>query len=435
MTQAIAEVDATAKEYAVAADAATKFFADQTEARTTIMLSELDFAGKSSMAAGILAVIVGIATALTIAAGIATPIQGLTNAMRELANGKLDIEVPYLAKTDEIGQMAAALGIFKQNALSKLAADQETERLKADADRQQSDQIARERSDAEARLARAQRIDALIKSFETESGGALSSLGNSAEMLKKVGSDLNKIVAQTQSASSAVAGAAEQASANVQTVSASTEEMAASTKEIAQQIAYSTSATQRAVEAGDKASTMVAELAGMSERISAIVGVISDVAAKTDLLALNATIEAARAGDAGKGFAVVASEVKQLASQTAKATEDIASQVRAIQDATRSTVTTISTVSEAIRSVSEISAAIAAAIDEQAAATNEISRNTQETASATQEVTHKINQVAQMSESSAEAGRSVEQTSVQVIAQSQQLREGVERFIAEVRAV
>jgi methyl-accepting chemotaxis protein len=430
-----AELDLAAKNQNAAADVAAGYFDSQTEKRTEVMKAGLEFAEYSSIGAGDLALVLGVVIALSISRAVATPIQNLTQSMRELADGKINIDVPYLTKTDEIGQMAAALGIFKQNALAKLAADQETERLKAEAERQQQEQLAREREETQTRLARAQRIDALIKSFENDSSSALSALGESAQTLKKVGTDLNMIVAQTQSASSAVAGAAEQASANVQTVSASTEEMAASTKEIAHQIAYSTTATQRAVDAGNQASTMVAELAGMSERISAIVGVISDVAAKTDLLALNATIEAARAGDAGKGFAVVASEVKQLASQTAKATEDIASQVRAIQDATRSTVTTISTVSEAIRSVSEISSAIAAAIDEQSAATNEISRNTQETASATQEVTHKINQVAQMSEHSADAGRSVEKSSAEVIAQTQQLREGVERFITEVRSV
>ncbi len=430
-----AELDTSAKTLTDAADKASSYFDSKTIERTELMKSGITNSEYSSIIIGGVAVLMGIGIALSIARAVATPIQGLTQAMRELADGKIDIDVPYLTKKDEIGKMAAALGIFKQNALAKLASDREAERLKAEADRQQREQLAREREETEARLARAQRIDALIKSFEIDSSTSISALGHSAEMLKKVGTDLNLIVAQTQSASSAVAGAAEQASANVQTVSASTEEMAASTKEIAHQIAYSTTATQRAVEAGNKASTMVAELAGMSERISAIVGVISDVAAKTDLLALNATIEAARAGDAGKGFAVVASEVKQLASQTAKATEDIAGQVRAIQDATRSTVTTIDTVSEAIRSVSEISSAIAAAIDEQSAATNEISRNTQETAGATQEVTHKINEVAKMSEHSADAGRSVEKTSAEVIAQTQQLRDGVERFITEVRAV
>jgi len=233
-----AELDLAAKNQNAAADATSAFFDNQTEKRTELMKSGIDFSEYSSIGAGALAIVMGVVIALSIAGAVATPIQGLTRAMRELADGRIDIDVPYLAKKDEIGQMAATLAIFKQNALAKIAADQETDRLKAEADRQQREQLAREREETEARLARAQRIDALIKSFETDSSSAISALGQSAEMLKKVGTDLNMIVAQTQTASSAVAGAAEQASANVQTVSASTEEMAASTKEIAHQIAY-----------------------------------------------------------------------------------------------------------------------------------------------------------------------------------------------------
>ena len=289
-------------------------------------------------------------------------------------------------------------------------------------------------AEQEAREARGRRLEALIASFEQAAGGLVGELGSAATQLQGTAQSLAAGAAQTGTQASAVTAAAEEASAGVQTVAAASEELAASVVEIGRQVTQSVHIAGRAVEDARKTDGIVRNLASAAQKIGDIVGLIQSIAGQTNLLALNATIEAARAGDAGKGFAVVASEVKNLANQTARATEEIGAQISEVSTATADVVAAIGGITTVIEEMSQIAAAIAAAVEEQGAATSEIARNVQQTAENTQNVTMNIAGVSAATGDTSAAASEVLGAAGRLSEQSNTLNITVRDFIGGVRA-
>ncbi len=319
------------------------------------------------------ALVLGIVLAWLIGASVSGPIRGMTDRMQSLAAGELDQPIPGGESRDEIGRMARAVEVFRDNALAVRRMEQEA---------------AAQREAAEAD--RARMMTDLAGRFEQGMQGVIAGVGGRADDMGRSAGDLAKVAERGRGLAEAVANRAEQASVNVQTVASATQELAASIREISSQVQRSVTVSNRATHETQRTSELVHGLSSAAEKIGTIVQLIQAIASQTNLLALNATIEAARAGDAGRGFAIVASEVKNLASQTAQATEQIASQIATIQGATGETVTAISQFDATVREIAEISNAIAAAVEQQGAATGEIARNVEEAATGTAAVTREI---------------------------------------------
>jgi len=348
--------------------------------------------------------------------GVVKPIVSMTNAMRQLATGDTTVEIPAVGQQDEVGQMAGAVQVFKDNRI-------EADRL---AEAQRTEQAQKERRTA--------LVNDLTRQFEAQVGSLVGQVSAAATELQATAGSMTGTAESTTRQATTVAAAAEEASVNVQTVAASAEELAASIAEIARQVGQSAQVAGRAVEDARRTDSVVRALADSAQKIGEVVGLISDIAGQTNLLALNATIEAARAGDAGKGFAVVASEVKNLASQTARATEDISKQIAQIQGATKEAVASIEGIGTTIAEVSQIAAAIAAAVDEQGAATQEIARNVQQAAAGTQEVTTNIAGVSEDANNTGAAATQVLGAAGELSRQAEQLSAEVGRFISGVKA-
>src|SRR5579871_3860306 len=319
-----------------------------------------------------------LAVGLTVWIGrsISQPILRLTRVTNRIAEGALAIEVPDRERVDEVGTLAKAIGVLREHSAKAARLVQEEARLKADA--------ADERRGAMTKLADA--FEASVK--RTVDGIAASAAGMEASA-----NSMSSAAATSDSQTVAASAAAEQTSVNVGTVASATEELSASIQEIARQVTHSTEIASGAVTEAERANAVMSGLAESAKRVGEVVMLINDIAQQTNLLALNATIEAARAGDAGRGFAVVASEVKSLATQTAKATEEINRQISDIQSITQETVRGMDEVSETVRTIDEIAGSIAAAVEQQHAATSEISRNVTETANGAREVSTRISEV------------------------------------------
>lgn len=358
-----------------------------------------------------------IVLALLLGRNVAGRITDLSGIMARLADGDLSIEVPHSADRDEIGQMAKNVETFKRNAAKARALDEER---------------AREQAQKEQR---SQRVDDLCRRFDETANARLTSVGESSEEVRNTAGNMTRNAAETSEMTTSIASSAEQASSNVQTAATGAEELSASIGEITRQVAQSSEFADDAVEETNRITEQVKGLDDAAQKIGDVVGLISEIAEQTNLLALNATIEAARAGEAGKGFAVVASEVKSLATQTAKATEEIESQVGGMQSATGAAVSAIDGIQAIISRISESAAAISAAVEQQNAATNEIARNVQEAADGTTAVTDNISQVSRSARSTDEFANQVLSASEKLSAESEALQDEVRHFLKEIAKV
>ncbi|NLH81651.1 MAG: methyl-accepting chemotaxis protein [Phyllobacteriaceae bacterium] len=362
------------------------------------------------------AVLIGLAAGVFVVVRITSPLHRLTGAMGAVAGGRLDAEIPSIDRGDEIGDMARTLVVFRDG----LA---ETDRLR----------VAQVKREEEAARHLAEERNRIADRFQATMGALAESFVKSSSEVADAASNLSATAEETARQTQSVAHAAEEASTNVQTVAASTEELAASVHEINDRVVQS---TRIAAEAASEAETTEAAIRGLSEaaeKIGDVVNLIRDIAGQTNLLALNATIEAARAGEAGKGFAVVASEVKQLAAQTAKATDEIASKIGEIQSATSGTVSSITRIVSTIGSIREMSGSIAAAVAQQGAATHEISSNTHRAAQGAGEVTDNISGVGHAAELTGAASTQLMSLSSELSRQAAHLTHEVEDFVRTLR--
>ena len=364
----------------------------------------------------VLAIITAISgLAYIIAQSISRPIAGLTGVMGQLAEKNLSVDVPACDQKDEIGLMARAVAQFKDSlieneALSRAASE-----------------------DQEKRAARAERLRQMAAEFDGRVREELTSVTASATEMQETAQSLSATAEESSSQATGVAAAAEEATGNVQTVAAAAEELSSSIQEISRQVQEQSAKTQQAATATDRSRERVHGLTEKAQSIGEVISLITSIAEQTNLLALNATIEAARAGDAGKGFAVVANEVKSLANQTAKATEQIAAQIGAVQEETNATVEAIEITAAEISTVAEIAAAIASAVEEQNAATQEIGRNVSQAAQGTQDVSSNIISVTEAAASTGAASNQMLGSAGALAERANTLNALVGRFLEDVQ--
>jgi methyl-accepting chemotaxis protein len=364
----------------------------------------------------VLSVVIAIGAAYYLVRDVSRGFASIIHPMQSLGEGDLSAEVPHRGEKTEIGSMADALQIFKEALIAKKAADEAAAR------------------DAEAKIERGRRVDAITSKFEAMIGEVVGTVSSASTELEASASTLTNTAQRGQELATVVAAASEEASTNVQAVASASEELSSSITEISRRVQDSARMAAEAVEQAARTNDRVNALSQAASRIGDVVELINTIAGQTNLLALNATIEAARAGEAGRGFAVVASEVKALAEQTAKATGEIGAQVAGIQAATQESVSAIQEIGGTIERLSEVAAAIAAAVEEQGAATQEISRNVQQASVGTQEVSSNITDVQRGAIETGEASNEVLSAAKSLATDSTRLKVEVAQFLESVRA-
>lgn len=375
-------------------------------------------------AASLVALLIGMLVAWAIGMGISRPITAMTAAMRRLADGDHGVDIPAQDHKDEVGSMAEAVAVFKQNAIERDAAMKREEEMRE-----------KEMAEIRAREERAKKLEQLIKGFEAESQELVSALEASAQQLQESSSTVSAAAEQTDQQSAAVAAASQEASTNVQTVASASEELKSSIEEISRQVVGAADIASQAATSADDAESKIRRLEQAAKQIGEVTSLINDIAEQTNLLALNATIESARAGEAGKGFAVVANEVKSLASQTGQATEDIRRQIEEMQRETALSAQAVQSISQIVRQVAEYTTSISSAIEEQTAATDEIAQNVNQASGATAEVASNIEGVAQASAQTGQAAKDLLQVSQDLGERSSGMKGSVERFLSGVKAL
>ncbi|CCE07127.1 putative methyl-accepting chemotaxis sensory transducer [Bradyrhizobium sp. STM 3843] len=363
-----------------------------------------------------IAVVAG-GVAWMIGRSISRPLNQLGERMRELADGRLDGEIPGLGRGDEVGAMAETVQIFKDNAL----------RMR---ELEQAEAATQQRTAAERRAA----MESLATEFERSVNGIVRSVAMAAQGMQGTAQSMTTTASDATARASTVSAASQGATDKVGTVAAAAEELSSSVAEISRQVTRSSEVASKAVSDAERTNATVQALSTGAEKIGEVIGLINSIAAQTNLLALNATIEAARAGEAGKGFAVVASEVKALANQTAKATEEISAQVAAMQTSTGDAVSAISGITQTIAQMSEITNSISSSIAQQGDATREIARNIQSVAAGSNEISAHIGGVSQAAVATGKAASEVLTNARELENQSGALRQAVDGFLAKVRA-
>ncbi|MBE0531240.1 MAG: cache domain-containing protein [Rhodospirillales bacterium] len=354
---------------------------------------------------------------IVISRGITKPLTYIATNMQRLAEGDKSIKVQFTDQKNEIGDLSRSMDVFLEKTI-------EMERMR-------EEQVETERRTEEEKR---QAMLKLADAFENSVGHVVNQVSSAATEMQSSSEAMGATAEETTRQAAAVAAASEQASANVQTVASASEELASSISEISRQVTQASQIASAAVTEAERANVKVQGLAQAANKIGEVVALITDIAEQTNLLALNATIEAARAGDAGKGFAVVASEVKNLANQTAKATDEIGAQITGIQSATREAVAAIEEITKTISKINEVNSGVASAVEEQGAATQEIARNVEQAAAGTQEVSNNISGVSSAANDTGAAAIQIQSTAADLSRQSETLRAEVDKFLANVRA-
>ena len=391
----------------VASDLGSKAAAISAQARSNFMMAVA--------ALVVLIVLTGLVAALMIRS-VVRPLGALTGMMGRLADGDARGDVPATERRDEIGAMARAVLVFRDQAreVGRLRAEQEAAEVRAEAERRQA-------------------LLALADGLEAEVQGIVAGVSSGAERTEQTALTVSRAVERTGSESAAVAAGSEEAAANVQTVAAAAEELSSSIGEVASQVARASAVARRAADQASRTDGTVQGLASGAQKIGQVIELIDGIASQTNLLALNATIEAARAGEAGKGFAVVASEVKSLAAQTGRATEEIRSQIAAMQASTTDAVAAIHAIGEIVAEMDGISGGISAAVEQQRAAAGEIALNVQQAAAGTQEVSRSIAEVSTAAAESGGAAGDALSAAAGLRTQAGALATALEGFLASLR--
>lgn len=365
---------------------------------------------------GALATLIGVLLWWLTSRSIASPIQRMCGVMTSLASGDFTVHVPERNRKDEIGEMAKAIDVFKDNG-------------------RQVEALRHDQEEAAARQARQRQADLaeMATQFENSVMGIVRTVSTSSSQMHEAAESLSSTARQTSDLAGGAAAASNQATANVQTVASAAEELSASIAEIGQQVGQADVISKKAVDEAHETGVLVKNLAETADKIGGVVQLINDIASQTNLLALNATIEAARAGEAGKGFAVVAGEVKNLANQTARATEEIAIQISGVQGNTKQAVDAIGRIQSTIEDVRGISSNIAQAVGQQSSATNEIAQNVSQAAVGTSEVSHNVDGVNSAASSTGAAAQEVLTASRGLAENASQLQSVVAAFIERLR--